>query len=96
VRLGTGVIALQQAMNNVVERYHTMIIVMVNLAVMVLAVWAYRSLVTALIVLIPVNLSNIYLVAAMTTTGKAIMFTATIMLIGIVPSSRVLCNAAIC
>ena len=137
VRLATGVIALQQAMNNVVERYHTIIMVMVNLAVMVLAVWAYRSFVAALILLIPVNLSNIYLVAAMqmlgvgldvnagivavmgvgvgidygiyllsriceeysahdhdvkkaivaamTTTGKAIMFTATIMLIGIVP-----------
>ncbi|MBX9606976.1 MAG: MMPL family transporter [Gammaproteobacteria bacterium] len=137
IRLATGVIALQQAMNNVVERYHTLIMVMVNLAVLLLAVWAYRSLVAALILLIPVNLSNIYLVAAMemlgvgldvnagivavmgvgvgidygiyllsriceeytahghdvkkaivaamTTTGKAIMFTATIMLIGILP-----------
>jgi predicted RND superfamily exporter protein len=137
VRLGTGVIALQQAMNNVVERYHIIIMVMVNLAVMALATWAYRSLVAALILLVPVNLSNLLLVAAMhllgvgldinagivavmgvgigidygiyllsriceeytahehdvkkainaamTTTGKAIMFTATIMLIGILP-----------
>ncbi len=137
VRLATGVIALQQAMNNVVERYHTIIIVMVNLAVMVLAFGAYRSLVAAIILLVPVNLSNIYLVAAMqmlgvgldvnagivavmgvgvgidygiyllsriceeysahghdvkkainaamTTTGKAIMFTSTIMLVGILP-----------
>jgi len=137
VLLGTGVIALQQAMNNVVERYHIIIMVMVNLAVMVLATWAYRSMVAAVVLLVPVNLSNIYLVAAMellgvgldvnagivavmgvgvgidygiyllsriceeysahghdvrkainaamTTTGKAIMFTATIMLIGILP-----------
>ncbi|MBK6658752.1 MAG: MMPL family transporter [Proteobacteria bacterium] len=137
VRLATGVISLQQAMNNVVERYHTIIMVMVNLAVMVLAICAYRSLVAAIILLIPVNLSNIYLVAAMqmlgvgldvnagivavmgvgvgidygiyllsriveeysahghdvkkainaamTTTGKAIMFTSSIMLVGILP-----------
>ena len=137
VRLGTGVIALQQAMNNVVERYHIIIIVLVNLAVMVLATWAYRSVVAAIVLLVPVNLSNIYLLAAMqmlgvgldvnagivavmgvgvgidygiyllsriceeytahghdvkkainaamTTTGKAIMFTAIIMLIGILP-----------
>jgi hypothetical protein len=137
VRLATGVISLQQAMNNVVERYHTIIMVMVNLAVMVLAFVAYRSLVAAVILLIPVNLSNIYLVAAMqmlgvgldvnagivavmgvgvgidygiyllsriceeysahghdvkkainaamTTTGKAIMFTSSIMLVGILP-----------
>ena len=32
VRLGTGVIALQQAMNNVVERYHWFILGLVNLA----------------------------------------------------------------
>ena len=137
VRLGTGVIALQQAMNNVVERFHIIIIVLVNLAVMVLATWAYRSVVAAIVLLVPVNLSNIYLLAAMellgvgldvnagivavmgvgvgidygiyllsriceeysahdhdikkainaamTTTGKAIMFTASIMLLGILP-----------
>lgn len=137
VRLGTGMIALQQAMNNVVERYHWFILGLVNLAVMVIAAYAYRSVVAAFILLVPVNLSNfmlgaamyvlgigmdinativavmgvgvgidygIYLLsriceeytarnhdlaeairAALTTTGKAIMFTATIMLIGILP-----------
>lgn len=137
VRLATGVISLQQAMDNVVERYHTIIMLMVNLAVMALAFIAYRSVVAAIILLIPVNLSNIYLVAAMqmlgvgldvnagivavmgvgvgidygiyllsriveeyaahghdvkkainaamTTTGKAIMFTSSIMLVGILP-----------
>ena len=137
VRLGTGVIALQQAINHVVERYHWLIMGMVNGAVLLISACAYRSLVAAFILLIPVNLSNlllgasiylmgigldinagivavigvgvgidygIYLLsriceeytahdhniekaiyAAMTTTGKAIMFTATIMLIGILP-----------
>jgi predicted RND superfamily exporter protein len=137
VRLGTGVIALQQAMNNTVEKYHWIIMGMVNGAVFVISAFAYRSFVAALILLIPVNLSNlllgasiqllgigldinagivavigvgvgidygIYLLsriceeysgqgqdlpkainAALTTTGKAIMFTATIMFIGILP-----------
>jgi uncharacterized protein len=137
VKLGTGVIALQQAMNNVIERYHWIIIGMVNVAVMLLAGFAYRSIVAACILLIPVNLANLLLVAcmhlvgvgldmnagivavigvgvgidygiyllsriceeysakghdltkaieaALTTTGKAIMFTATIMLLGITP-----------
>jgi predicted RND superfamily exporter protein len=137
VRLGTGVIALQQAMNNVVERYHWLIMGMVNGAVLLISAFAYRSFVAAFILLVPVNLSNlllgacihllgigldinaaivavigvgvgidygIYLLsriceeftvqghdlkkainAALTTTGKAIMFTATIMLIGILP-----------
>lgn len=137
VRLGTGVIALQQAQNNTISKYHWIIIGMVNVAVMILATLAYKSLFAALILLIPVNLANLMLVAtmhlvgvgldinagivavmgvgvgidygiyllsriceeftaqehdlkraivaALTTTGKAIMFTATIMLIGIVP-----------
>ncbi|MGR8946950.1 MAG: efflux RND transporter permease subunit [Gammaproteobacteria bacterium] len=137
VRLGTGVIALQQAVNNVVERYHWLIMVMVNGAVMLISAFAYRSILASLILLIPVNLANlllgatlylmgigldvnagivavigvgigidygIYLLsriceeynqhdndlektinAALTTTGKAIMFTATIMVVGILP-----------
>jgi predicted RND superfamily exporter protein len=137
VRLASGTIALQQAMNVVVSRYHWLILGLVNLAIFLVAAYAYRSPVAAIIVLIPVNLSNfiqtavmhvmgigldinsvmvavlgvgvgidygIYLLsriceeftsqghdwgkaitAALTTTGKAIMFTATIMLIGILP-----------
>ncbi len=137
VRLGTGLIALQQAMNSVVERYHWYIVGLVNLAIMVIATIAYRSVVAGLILLVPVNLSNFMLGAAMyglgigldinativsvmgigvgidygiyllsriceeyavrrgdlkaaisnalTTTGKAILFTATIMLLGILP-----------
>jgi predicted RND superfamily exporter protein len=137
VRLGTGTIALQQAMNNVVERFHWVIIGLLNLVILLGCSLAYRSFVAGLILLIPVNLANfiiqasmhlmhigldinslmvaaigvgvgidygIYLLsriceeyhaqnhdwgrtisASLTTTGKAIMFTATIMLIGILP-----------
>jgi predicted RND superfamily exporter protein len=137
VRLGTGVIALQQAMNSVVERYHWFILGLLNCAVFLITAYAYKSFVAALILMIPVNLSNFMLGAAMhvlgigmdinavivavmgvgigidygiyllsriceeynaqghdltktirealTTTGKAIMFTATVMLIGIIP-----------
>ncbi|THD01820.1 RND transporter [Panacagrimonas perspica] len=137
VRMATGFIALQQAMNNVVHRYHWFILAMVNIAIGIISAIAYRSFVAALLLLIPVNLSNFLLVAAMkwmgigldinavivavmgvgvgidygiyllsriceeftaqgqdweraitealTTTGKAIMFTASIMLIGILP-----------
>ncbi|MFP6781740.1 MAG: MMPL family transporter, partial [Gammaproteobacteria bacterium] len=58
VRLGTGVIALQQAMNSVVERYHWFILGLLNAAVMVISAYAYRSLMAAVILMVPVNLSN--------------------------------------
>ena len=137
IRLGSGFIALQQAMNNVVYRYHWLVFGLVNLAIAVVSAFAYRSVTAALLLLIPVNLSNflqlammkllgigldinativavmgvgvgidygIYLLsrireefgahpgdwaaaitAALTTTGKAVMFTASIMLLGIAP-----------
>ena len=69
VRLGSGVIALQQAINDVVERYHWLIMVMVNGAVLLISAFAYRSLVASLILLIPVNLSNLLLVAAIYLMG---------------------------
>ncbi len=137
IRLASGTIALQEAMNRVVERYHWLILALLAGAIFVVATYAYKSWVGAVIVLIPVALANFYLTAtmhilgigldinsvmvavlgvgvgidygiyllsriceeyhvqkgdwakaisiAMQTTGKAIMFTATIMLIGIVP-----------
>jgi uncharacterized protein len=137
VRLGTGTIALQQAMNNVVHRYHWIIIGLLNLVILIGCSLAYRSVLAGIMLLFPVNLANFTLNAAMhligigldinslmvaslgvgvgidygiyllsriceeyhaqegdwgraitaslTTTGKAIMFTATIMLIGIAP-----------
>jgi predicted RND superfamily exporter protein len=136
VRLGSGTIAIQQAINHVVERYHWLIMGLLNLVILLVSSYAYRSLVAGMVLLIPVNLSNmilttcmsfmgigldinslmvaaigvgvgidygIYLLSrmceeyqergsygesitgALTTTGKAIMFTASIMLIGILP-----------
>lgn len=137
IRLGTGTIALQQAMNDVVRDYHWTILGLLNIVILLICSYAYRSFVAGLILLIPVNLSNMVLFASMqvmgigldvnallvaaigvgvgidygiyllsriceefhahggdhgkaitasvTTTGKAIMFTATIMLIGILP-----------
>ena len=137
IRLASGTIALQQAMNSVVERYHWILVGLCCAAIFIIATYAYRSPVAAVILLIPTLLSNYYLLAtmhlmgigldinsvlvtvlgvgvgidygiyllsriceeyhaqgedwgraitmSMTTTGKAIMFTASIMLIGILP-----------
>ncbi|MDZ4078442.1 efflux RND transporter permease subunit [Hydrocarboniphaga sp.] len=137
IRLASGTIALQEASNRVVERYHWILVGLCCVAIFIIATYAYRSAIAALILLIPTLLSNFLLLAtmhmmgigldinsvmvtvlgvgvgidygiyllsriceeyshqgedwgraiseAMTTTGKAIMFTATIMLIGILP-----------
>ena len=137
VRLASGTIALQQAMNSVVERYHWILVGLCCAAIFLIATYAYRSIVAAIILLIPTLLANFYLLAtmhmmgigldinsvlvtvlgvgvgidygiyllsriceeyhaqnqdwgqaitvSMATTGKAIMFTASIMLVGIVP-----------
>jgi predicted RND superfamily exporter protein len=136
VRMGTGTIPLQQAMNRVVERYHDTTMICLNIAMFLLCAFAFRSITAGFLLLIPVNLSNeimvavmhvlgigldvnstlvavvgvgigidygIYLLSriceeyddargwgsalttALTTTGKAIMFTASIMLMAILP-----------
>ncbi len=137
VRLGTGTIALQEAVNRVISRYQWLVILVVNLFVFAMCAVAYRSIVAGLLLLVPVNLANealtaamhllgvgldvnsmivaaigvgvgidygIYLLsriieelqaahgnwemaltAALRTTGKAIMFTASIMALGILP-----------
>jgi hypothetical protein len=137
VRLGTGIIALQEAVNRVISRYQHVVLLLVNLAVFVMCAIAYRSWVAGLLLLVPVNLANealiatmhllgvgldvnsmivaaigigvgidygIYLLsriceeypqrggdwsatitAALSTTGKAILFTASIMVLGIAP-----------
>jgi predicted RND superfamily exporter protein len=137
IRLASGTIALQEAMNRVVERYHWVLIGLCCGAIFIISTYAYRHWMAAVILLIPTLLSNFYLLAtmhlmgigldinsvmvtvlgvgvgidygiyllsriieeyhaqgqdwakgiteALTTTGKAIMFTATIMLIGILP-----------
>lgn len=137
IRLGTGTIALQHAMNSVVGRYQWAILGFLNVVILLGCSLAYRSVVAGLILLVPVNLANVVLgasmhlmgvgldinsllvasigvgvgidygiyllsriceeyhahshdwgktiTAALTTTGKAIMFTASIMLVGILP-----------
>ena len=137
VRLGTGTIALQQAVNVVVDRYHYAIIGALSIVIWVACSIAYRSPAAGFLLLIPVNLANFILTAlihlmgvgldintlmvaaigvgvgidygiyllsriceeyhaqdadwgraidhSLMTTGKAIMFTATIMFIGIMP-----------
>ena len=136
IRLGTGAIALQQSVNDTVATYQYIILGLLNLVIFTTCAFAYRSFAAGLLLLIPVNLSNlllasvmvlmgigldvnslpiaaigigvgidygIYLLsriceefrdqkhhgdaiqAAVTTTGKAIFFTATIVLIGIMP-----------
>ena len=137
IRLGSGTIALQQAMNNVVERYHYVILALLDLVIFLGCSFAYRSFVAGIILLVPVNMTNVLLFASMramdigldinslmiatigvgvgidygiyllsriceeyhnhdhdwgrtltaslTTTGKAILFTASIMLVGILP-----------
>jgi predicted RND superfamily exporter protein len=137
VRLATGTIPLQQAVNHVIERYHWAVVGLMNLLILLTCSFAYRSLVAGLILLVPVNLANQVLYAAMhlmgvgldvnslivaaiglgvgidygiyllsriceefhhheghwanaiagalATTGKAILFTATIMALGIAP-----------
>jgi uncharacterized protein len=69
VRLATGIIALQEAVNRVVSRYQHVVLLMVNLIVFLMCATAYRSLVAGLLLLVPVNLANEALLAAMHLMG---------------------------
>jgi len=69
VRLGTGAIALQQSVNDTVDYYQYVILIALNVIILVVAAFAYRSLVAGWILLIPVNLSNILLGAVMVSMG---------------------------
>lgn len=137
VRLGSGTIALQQAINDTVQSYYWEIVIFLNILMFALSAIAFRSIVAGLMLVVPVNMSNFAIIAALsamgigldintllvaavgvgvgidygvyllarmcdefdylggdykaiiheavTTTGRAITFTATIMLIGILP-----------
>lgn len=136
IRLGTGAIALQQSVNDTVDRYQWLILIALNVIIFFTCSLAYRSFAAGLLLLVPVNLSNVLLLAVMfmmgigldvnslpiaaigigvgidygiyllsriceeyrgmqdhgaaieraiSTTGKAIFFTATIVLIAILP-----------
>ena len=136
IRMGTGTIALQQSINDTVDYYQWIILALLNLVILLTCSYAYKSITAGILLLIPVNMSNVFLgavmvimdigldvntlpiaaigigvgidygiyllsriceeyqehddyglaiSAAIATTGKAIFFTATIVLIGIMP-----------
>ena len=69
VRLGTGIIALQESVNRIIERYHHLIVLLLNVAIFIMFSAAYRSVVAGLILLVPVNLSHFAMIASMHLLG---------------------------
>ncbi|MBW7901339.1 MAG: MMPL family transporter [Rhodocyclaceae bacterium] len=72
IRLGTGVIALQQSINETVSVYHWLILGALNLVILLGCSLAYRSLAAGLILLVPVNLANVFLTAALALGGAGL------------------------
>jgi predicted RND superfamily exporter protein len=69
VRLASGTIALQQSINDTVVRYESRIVIALNIVILIGCSLAYRSIVAGLLLLIPVNLANMMLTAAMSMAG---------------------------
>jgi predicted RND superfamily exporter protein len=69
IRLGSGSIALQQSINDTVDTYQYIILACLNVVILLVCWYAYRSLVAGLVLLIPVNLSNFFLGAMMERMG---------------------------
>ena len=69
IRLATGTIALQQSINDTVAHYETIILAALNVVILIGCALAYRSIAAGFFLLIPVNLANVYLGAAMTQMG---------------------------
>lgn len=69
VRLGSGLIALQQSMNEVTEHYHYRILGSLCGVILIIASLVYRSLVGGIILIIPVVIANFMLFAAMHIAG---------------------------
>ena len=69
IRLGTGTIALQQSINDTVDKYQYLILLFLNLVILITCSWAYRSIVAGFLLLIPVNMSNCFLAAVMVYMG---------------------------
>lgn len=69
IRLASGSIALQQSINETVDLYQWYILGALNLVIFIGCSFAYRSMVAGLLLLIPVNLANAFLTAAMTLFG---------------------------
>ena len=69
VRLGTGIIALQEAVNRVIERYHLVIVLIMDGLILLLFSVAYRSLVAGVLLLVPVNVAHGCMLAMMHLLG---------------------------
>ncbi len=69
VRLATGSIALQQAMNTIVADYHFWIVAALNLVIFCIFSLSHRSAMTGLILLAPVNLAHQSMIAVMHVLG---------------------------
>jgi predicted RND superfamily exporter protein len=69
IRLATGTIALQQSINDTVDRYQYIIMALLNVVMLFSCAYAYRSFVAGILLLIPVNLSNVLLGAVMVSMG---------------------------
>jgi len=72
IRLASGSIALQQSVNDTVTTYQWYILLGLNLVIGLGCALAYRSIVAALILLVPVNLANVLLTACMALTGMGL------------------------
>jgi len=72
IRLATGSIALQQSVNETVDSYQWWILAGLNLAIGIGCSLAYRSVVAAVILLVPVNLANAMLTAFMAYSGMGL------------------------
>ncbi|MCB1749307.1 MAG: MMPL family transporter [Gammaproteobacteria bacterium] len=69
IRMATGAIALQQSVNDVVAQNRLTILALLNGLMFVVCSFAYRSPMAGIILLVPVNLSNVLLDATMVTLG---------------------------
>ncbi|NMF98855.1 MMPL family transporter [Aromatoleum toluolicum] len=69
IRLGSGSIALQQSINDTVDLYQWYILGALNLVILIGCSFAYRSFAAGLVLLVPVNLANVFLTAAMSLVG---------------------------
>ena len=84
IRLASGSIALQQSINETVDRYQWYIMAGINLVIAIGCTLAYRSFAAALILLVPVNLANVMLTAYMVLAGMGLdVNTLPILAIGI-------------
>jgi len=69
IRLGSGTMALQQSINDTVARFEWIILALLNAVILISCTYAYRSITAGIILLIPVNMSNVFLAAAMVQMG---------------------------